>query len=328
MNESNDSNTFEDSQGSYKIVSTQVDWIPCNEPINDKSERPPGIGRLYRASGNMLIIKDCCKIAPKQFVGCTRSAIVAFSVGAAGRMRRYLRECMAEYDQMVTLTYPGFFPSNGKIVKEHLRRFLQEIRREYVRTHNDDGKHSSFWFLEFQGRGAPHFHIFTTWTPNKDWVARTWYRIVDSEDERHLQAGTRVEFLRKGRAATIKYASKYAIKQEQKEVPNEYQNVGRFWGVYGRRGTLSASTWLEDSQSRVSHIQTKQQQLFRVINKFLFDGNAEIIHRDAGVAIIICNDEQRMKYIRMRIMMLSAAIHSFDEMFCDAELDYGEGKCL
>jgi hypothetical protein len=63
----------------------------------------------------------------------------------------------------------------------------------------------------------------------KAWVSETWYRICESGDERHLKAGTRLERIRKPGGAR-RYTVKYAFKMEQKRVPVEYRNVGRFWG--------------------------------------------------------------------------------------------------
>jgi hypothetical protein len=94
------------------------------------------------------------------------------------------------------------------------------------------------WFLEFQQRGAPHFHILTDWPLPKNrgnkvlWysrIAKRWYDIVDSGDEKHLQAGTRTETLR-SKEGGARYAVKYAQKMKQKKVPQGYEDVGRFWG--------------------------------------------------------------------------------------------------
>lgn len=48
-----------------------------------------------------------------------------------------------------------------------------------------------------------------------------------------MLAGTRIERLRGGREGAIGYATKYAAKLEQKEVPAGYESVGRFWGACG-----------------------------------------------------------------------------------------------
>lgn len=58
---------------------------------------------------------------------------------------------------MVTLTYPGDwlgYAPNGAAAKRHLRAF----RAWYSRR--TDGLDRGLWKLEFQGRGAPHFHLF------------------------------------------------------------------------------------------------------------------------------------------------------------------------
>ncbi|MEW6646326.1 MAG: hypothetical protein AB1450_03880 [Pseudomonadota bacterium] len=126
---------------------------------------------------------------------------------------------------MLTLTYPGKFPDDGKIVKDHWRRMRQWLARQ--------GCDVGLWFLEFQRRGAPHFHAFMRNPVPATKVAMAWFKIVGSGNVAHLKAGTRVEWLRKPDAAGA-YASKYASKIHQKEVPQEFGNVGRFWGTWGR----------------------------------------------------------------------------------------------
>ena len=86
--------------------------------------------------------------------------------------------------------------------------------------------------LEFQERDAPDFHIFTSESIDRDAVALACYRIVGGADARHLQAGTRIDLFRKF-AARGSYVMKYAAKIEQKTVPAEFQNMGRFWGTWG-----------------------------------------------------------------------------------------------
>lgn len=299
--------------------------LPPVEPDRSPITLSPRLGTIYRASGNLFIIRETAKCIPKQFTGTVRSNIVQFSAGSATRMRRYLRECAPDYRYMVTLTYPGFFESNGTIVKNHLKRFLQELRRHYIRSHSDDGMHSSFWFLEFQARGAPHYHIFTTWSGTKEWVARTWYRIVDSEDNRHLVAGTRVETIRTGRKGTIAYASKYAAKAEQKEVPPDYKNVGRFWGVTGRRCCLSADTFVQASEARHPNVKPALNRMFSLIERLLLESLAEIIIRDTGVLVLNVHDFKWQQRLRVEISRLACQTSRWYDLFIDAELDYGEG---
>ena len=89
------------------------------------------------------------------------------------------------------------------------------------------------WVLEFQKRGAPHYHVFVRKALDRFAVADAWFRIVASGDPKHLEAGTRIEAFRHP-PALGSYVMKYAAKMEQKDVPSEFQRVGRFWGVWGK----------------------------------------------------------------------------------------------
>ena len=128
----------------------------------------------------------------------------------------------ADFKIMVTLTYPSTAPTDGKAVKRHLNAFLTALRR--IR-----GNLGYLWFLEFQERGAPHFHILmsTKYLSHK-WVAHIWNRIAGDGSKEHLEAGTEVKRLRSAEKARH-YAVKYAMKPYQKIVPVEYDDVGRFW---------------------------------------------------------------------------------------------------
>jgi hypothetical protein len=157
-------------------------------------------------------------------------------------MRRYLRTCIPVYSVMATLTYPGEYPGDGREVKRHLDCFVKRAFR-YVDHESPPEPKSIFWFLEFQRRGAPHFHLFLNFSIPWQAVAQWWYEIVGSGDDRHLQAGTRIEALYHGRYGTIGYATKYAAKLEQKEIPQNFVNCGRFWGIYGDRRCLAATIY-------------------------------------------------------------------------------------
>lgn len=279
-------------------------------------------GRLYRVSGNLLVCKATSRTIPRNFVNSSRASVYQFSAGSATRMRRYLRECCAEYSNMVTLTYPGFFESDGAIVKDHLRRFLQEFKRRIERDHPDQALHySSFWFLEFQGRGAPHFHIFTTHYFPKQWVSATWYRIVNSEDPRHLTAGTRCEKLERGRSGLISYAQKYANKQCQKVVPENYENVGRFWGVSGYRATMSADTFVSREAAMDPGIRHSEKLLGEAINKGISDGQITVYKKEYGVAIYILLGNQIWRRLMMKVSILSAKTMVLPALFQDAQMN-------
>jgi hypothetical protein len=113
------------------------------------------------------------------------------------------------------------------------------------------------WKLEPQKRGAPHFHLLvwgmldvnyhlayfdgtTGLVPAeiarlvrvqeiREWVSQAWYEVVGSGDEKHLRAGTRVEDVR-----SLNGVSAYLKKYLGKEVPPEWENAGRWWGIFQR----------------------------------------------------------------------------------------------
>ena len=281
-------------------------------------------GTQYRASGNLLIITARQKTIPAGYSGC-RGSVMGFSGGSGIRMRRYLRECTSDYGYMVTLTYPGEYPSTGTETKNHLRRFLQELQREAKRQGKETTQPvSAFWFLEFQGRGAPHYHIFTNHPVNKVWASKRWYDIVGSEDIRHLHAGTRCEKLVRGRAGTISYASKYAAKMEQKLTPKGFENVGRFWGVYGVRTTMAADTFVSNADAGCSNVAQAVKNLIKFVNMRVSAGDAEVIIKKNGVRVLSIHCRVAMRRIRMLVSAICAQTLVRFDYFSDAEVDSGE----
>jgi hypothetical protein len=281
-----------------------------------------------QCSGNMVIIFPTVVGCLQQPVQGDRGDIIEFSVGSARRMSKYLREAVSDYRYMVTLTYPGEYSRDGKEVKEHLRRFLQEYKRQCSRENHGDDIYSSFWFIEFQERGAPHFHIFTTMGLNKHWIAKKWYEIVGSCDKKHLSAGTRVEKLLAGKKGTIAYARKYAAKQSQKLVPTEYRNVGRFWGVSGVRRTESADLVLAGFWERNVEIAGVICALRACIKILLRAKTATYKRVNNGGLIFFIESEAQMGIIRMminKIKRIRNSLHDLeietnDDLFVDAEL--------
>jgi hypothetical protein len=173
----------------------------------------------------------------------TRGCITELSKKARGRLAAMGYELQAlGYipELMVTLTYPGkWIPvaSSGRMVKGHLQTFRKRLER-YLSKYNISP--SALWFLEFQERGAPHLHLILWGGLSvlnkknlKAWVSRNWAAVVNHSDliERwkHEKAGTQVAKMRRPHFG---YAVKYATKMEQKVVPAEFSDVGRFWGVW------------------------------------------------------------------------------------------------
>lgn len=167
--------------------------------------------------------------------GGTRGEIRELSRQSRTRLL-YKARNIGNLTHLVTFTYPhedyaenatgGNFMQDGLTVKNHLRKLRQAlVYRGFY----------GFWFLEFQKRGAPHFHFFCCGDMTADQVLKlkkTWHKMVGSTCQHHLDRGVDYQELRKKHSAGA-YAAKYSSKDEQKTVPDRYQNVGRFWGLFG-----------------------------------------------------------------------------------------------
>ncbi len=153
---------------------------------------------------------------------------------------------------MVTLTYPGEWQSvagDPRAVKGHLRAFQMRWTREF-------GAPLAVWKMEFQRRGAPHFHLMMPSPPSlstaafRQWVGENWAQIVDHQDpeqrELHEKAGTAVDYASGTKMTDPKrvavYFTKHGLwssKEYQNQPPSQWTDgggsVGRFWGYWGLR---------------------------------------------------------------------------------------------
>lgn len=254
------------------------------------------IGTFYDLQGPSLHIRHINCLDHR--VPPNRGAITEFSCSSAARMRRYLRKCRADYQVMCTLTYPSVYPKDGASAKNHLRVFLQRWRRRA-----NDESYSAFWFIEFQARGAPHFHIFCTHQAPKEWIADAWYSIVKSNDPRHQVAGTRIEAIHSGRRGTISYASKYASKFDQKTVPKGYSNCGRFWGIHGNRTTVEATILVKDKNDAYSSYPRFRNELSGLV-----DG-AKINQIHPGYSVIYLPTDEMAKKVRSTMLRYGLMMH-------------------
>lgn len=166
---------------------------------------------------------------------------------------------------MITLTYPGDWltvAATGRAVKKHLEAFKMRYERAW------GTKPMGIWKLEFQRRGAPHFHILMVPCHGfagqhrkgkqrngvgdgltfQHWLSAVWADIVAHPDPvqrmKHEAAGTGLDFAEGLRASDPRRVAVYFLKHGQasaKEyqhvVPEEWQEPGkgpgRFWGYWG-----------------------------------------------------------------------------------------------
>lgn len=155
---------------------------------------------------------------------------------------------LVKFKSMATLTYGLDSPTTGKEAKAHLNRFLTGWKR-------DLGGFSYLWVMEFTANDRPHFHILTSICLDlqddrlRSEFAWRWSRAVCGKSARwycDLKTLQRVSLRERmflvhrhpdslkelwSDDGAIRYVTKYAAKLEQKEVPPQFADVGRFWGT-------------------------------------------------------------------------------------------------
>ena len=178
-----------------------------------------------------------------------RGAVKGFSRGSRRRMtKRIMRVPFASFTSpkgadVVTglfacLTYPKEYTRDHKVYQRHLDVFIRRLKRNWPYL-------GSISKLEFQKRGAPHFHLVVLFKspvilPNfRAWLSQAWYEVVDSGDEKHLEAGTEAHGLYipgdgGGAARLMQYLCKYITKESEADF-----ETGRVWGWRGEIPTMS-----------------------------------------------------------------------------------------
>lgn len=159
-----------------------------------------------------------------------RGRIKEWSAASRSRLKHTLGRLQREElgrALVVTLTYPAEFPApdDHEVYKAHLHRFNLALRRRWPLC-------SGIWKLEFQTRGAAHYHFMLFGLRDeplealRTWTRKTWYRIAHHGDINQGSAGTQVDpILSTGGA--MGYFAKYLGKGDQ-TMPGNFS--GRYWG--------------------------------------------------------------------------------------------------
>ena len=167
-----------------------------------------------------------------------------------------------------TLTLPGDWLTVAPTAQAWKKR-LDTLRKRWVRAWGEPPM--LLWKDEFQERGAPHWHFYTSMPVGaragelrmlgpryrpavgdgllfKEWLSAVWADVVDHPDpeerRKHEAAGTnwKVDFDASDPKRAAIYFSKYSVtgdKEYQNIPPAEWRDsgagCGRFWGHWGLR---------------------------------------------------------------------------------------------
>jgi len=202
--------------------------------------------------GGITIRRNCLLFHGRPNYNHLRGVISMVNKRSLNRLALLVRSCGVDFSSFLTLSYGANYPMNGRKAKHDLNHMLVSMRRVF-------GAFEYVWVVEFQERGACHFHLATTLKPPSDLdrvvFSSLWTRIstpyswpywsVYWEDGRakpkkRLVTDMAVREVHvhpdqwgpiRKRDGVARYFAKYANKLEQKDVPPFYRSIGRFWGA-------------------------------------------------------------------------------------------------
>ncbi len=189
----------------------------------------PVTGASVYENGTVVVTRKCLLQSKPHG---KKAEIKTFSSSSLYRMLFLVKETRVRFLSMLTLTYPRAFANSGKECKKHLNKLLTWLRSKIAFNY--------VWFLEFQDRGAPHFHVLLDFSPSeclRTSLAASWAKYVclgqgEEEFDKVFRVHSHKKQWEKIRDAdgAAKYVAKYAAKARQKD-PKRFQNTGRFWGA-------------------------------------------------------------------------------------------------
>ena len=203
-----------------------------------RTQDPPALsnGRLrwYPGASFVEVLGSNDRLPKKERKAKPRGRVKEFSADARRRLKATvakLKRVELEKALVVTLTYPGEFPDpdDFKIYKKHLHTCEMALGRKWPEC-------SGIWKLEFQKRGAAHYHLIVCGLGDLEletvraWFRETWYRIAHNGDKNGGIAGTQVDRI-KSVGGAINYLAKYLSKDDQTR-PGNF--TGRYWGIHNK----------------------------------------------------------------------------------------------
>lgn len=158
--------------------------------------------------------------------GVSRGVVSEFSRQSRKRMMQYFasidEESVSRDTTFVTLTYHNEWGDDAHDWHADLNVFLQWLMRRYPRC-------GVVWRLEFQERGAPHWHLLIVGARHIPWqdITEEWRSIAHQNSVYRGQYATKVEGIKSWRQACF-YLGKYVAKVN--DCPMRV-TTGRCWGV-------------------------------------------------------------------------------------------------
>lgn len=137
----------------------------------------------------------------------------------------------------ITLTYHEEWGEHFSAWKRDIDVIIKRMKREFPTI-------GGVWKLEFQRRGAPHFHLivcaeeFKTRELLMNWFTQAWGEIAHENSVYKGEYATRVDYIN-GHRHAMHYAAKYMSKETPQAVDEETGEIlgdiatGRCWAFFG-----------------------------------------------------------------------------------------------
>jgi hypothetical protein len=159
--------------------------------------------------------------------GGKRGEVKIFSAASRYRLFQQLHKLEFETVTFITLTYPAIFPTDPKVYKANLKEWRRRFEEKW-------GKVQAVWRLEFQKRGAPHFHIMyldCPFIPIED-MCWMWKSVTHTMDMAHEILGVDLKLITssKEEALIASYLGKYIAKVDERIQDGANNKRGRWWG--------------------------------------------------------------------------------------------------
>lgn len=185
----------------------------------------PVVAKLHDRLLQVLPQKPGRALASRKSLQATRQIIKGISQRSRNRLIRFLSTInRPDPGWFVTLTYRHWI-DDFQLWKRHLNRFLTALRWRYASS-------TGVWRLEFQSRGAPHFHLLL-WLGREEsrlalhsWARDRWLATIEDSSAASRKHAVTAEEIRDFRNCGF-YLSLYQTKdkQDRKDIP-----TGREWG--------------------------------------------------------------------------------------------------
>jgi hypothetical protein len=278
---------------------------------------------------------------PAHLKDVERSEIHEFSAQSRSRLIREVSSYGALSPVFVTLTYGKDYP-DPQTTKLHLKAFWRRIAKK----HPD---YWAVWKLEYQKRGAPHYHLLVYCIKgkpriDKDFLKKSWWQATGIPNLR-----TEIKKLRSHRGG-IWYATKYLAKTEvYQPVPTKASEgagegalsdppgPGRFWGIMSRKNCPDNKTefMLSPTQYKylvsqalhglaeflvkqdiVKEYNIKMREVGELMTEDMITEKAKMLVRKSRVPVHLLSDEMGL------ISRLSSLADMADEYGVDFMDDY------